>query len=85
MNIPDKARLAVQRPGKRLLKANESKRTAFVAHYADLRAEAQEGGTKHFFFPVVAVHPGVLQAQHLVMTWRCTDALTGAAMSVRRC
>jgi transposase len=39
----------VKRPGKRLLKANETKRTAFVAQYANLRAEAQEAGTKHFF------------------------------------
>jgi transposase len=39
----------VKRPKKRLLKANEAKRTAFVATYAARRAEAQTTGAKHFF------------------------------------
>jgi transposase len=39
----------VKRPTKRLLKADEAKRTAFVATYAALRAEAQTTGAKHFF------------------------------------
>jgi transposase len=39
----------VKRPEKRLLKANETKRTAFVAEYADLRSAAQARGAKHFF------------------------------------
>jgi transposase len=39
----------VKRPQKRLLKADEAKRTAFVEAYARLRTEAQVSGTKHFF------------------------------------
>ena len=39
----------VKRPEKRLLKANETKRAAFVAEYAALRVEARATGTKHFF------------------------------------
>jgi transposase len=39
----------VKRPKKRLLKADEAKRTAFVATYATLRAEARATGVKHFF------------------------------------
>jgi len=39
----------VKRPGKRLLKANETKRAAFVADYAELRTTAQDTGAKHFF------------------------------------
>jgi len=39
----------IKRPKKRLLKANEAKRAAFVATYARLRAEAQASGAKHFF------------------------------------
>jgi transposase len=39
----------VKRPKKRLLKANEAKRAAFIATYAALRAEAQVSGAKHFF------------------------------------
>jgi transposase len=39
----------VKRPKKRLLKADEAKRTAFVASYADLRREARATGAKHFF------------------------------------
>lgn len=39
----------VKRPGKRLLKADETKRAAFVAEYAALRSEAQATGAKHFF------------------------------------
>jgi transposase len=39
----------VKRPTKRLLKADEAKRAAFVAEYANLRTEAQTTGAKHFF------------------------------------
>jgi transposase len=39
----------VKRPIKRLLKADEAKRAAFVADYAALRVEAQTSGAKHFF------------------------------------
>jgi transposase len=39
----------VKRPTKRLLKADEGKRAAFVAAYADLRTEAPVTGAKHFF------------------------------------
>ena len=40
---------AFKRPKKRLLKANESKREAFVAEYAALREEAQRTRTRTFF------------------------------------
>jgi transposase len=39
----------VTRPTKRLLKADEAKREAFVAAYATLQREAQTSGAKHFF------------------------------------
>lgn len=39
----------VKRPKKRLLKADEAKREAFVTEYAALRAEADVTGAKHFF------------------------------------
>ncbi|GAC1405365.1 MAG: hypothetical protein NVSMB65_21040 [Chloroflexota bacterium] len=39
----------VARPTKRLLKADEAKRAAFVAAYAALRVEAQAYGAKHVF------------------------------------
>jgi transposase len=39
----------VKRPKKRLLKADEAKRAAFVAAYASLRAEAPVSGAQHFF------------------------------------
>jgi transposase len=39
----------VKRPTKRLLKADEAKRAAFVAAYAKLRTEAQTAGARHFF------------------------------------
>jgi transposase len=39
----------LRRPKKRLLKADEAKREAFVATYATLRTEAQPSGEKHFF------------------------------------
>jgi transposase len=39
----------LKRPEKRLLKADETKRAAFVAEYATLRAAAQATGAKHFF------------------------------------
>ena len=40
---------ACKRPKKRLLKANESKREAFVAEYAVLWEEAQRTGARIFF------------------------------------
>src|SRR5712692_7827701 len=39
----------LKRPKKRLLKADEAKRAAFVAAYATLRAQAQVTEAKHFF------------------------------------
>jgi len=39
----------LKRPKKRLLKADETKREAFVAAYATLRREARTSGAKHFF------------------------------------
>ena len=39
----------VKRPKKRLLKADEAKREAFVAEYAGRRREAEQTGAKHFF------------------------------------
>jgi transposase len=39
----------VKRPTKRLLKADEAQREAFVATYATLRREAEVTGAKHFF------------------------------------
>jgi hypothetical protein len=39
----------VKRPKKRLLKAKPEKRSAFVAEYAALRAEAERCGAKIFF------------------------------------
>ncbi len=39
----------LKRPKKRLLKADEAKREAFVAEYARLRGEAAASGAKHFF------------------------------------
>jgi hypothetical protein len=39
----------VKRPTKRLLKADDAKREAFVAEYAALRVEAEATGAKHFF------------------------------------
>lgn len=38
-----------KRPGKRLLKADAEKRTAFVAEYQGLRSEAKGTGAKIFF------------------------------------
>ena len=40
---------AFKRPKKRLLKANEAKREAFVAEYAALREESQRAGARIFF------------------------------------
>ena len=40
---------AFKRPKKRLLKADEAKRDAFVAEYATLREEAQRTGARIFF------------------------------------
>ena len=40
---------AFKRPKKRLLKADEGKREAFVAEYAALREEAQRTGARIFF------------------------------------
>jgi transposase len=41
--------VVVKRPTKRLLKADDAKREAFVAEYAALRVEAEATGAKHFF------------------------------------
>ena len=51
MNVRDLHRLgfALKRPKKRLVKANESKRQAFVAEYAALREETQRTGARVFF------------------------------------
>ena len=40
---------AFKRPKKRLLKADEAKREAFVAEYTALREEAQRTGARIFF------------------------------------
>ena len=47
--LPASAGLRLKRPKKRLLKADEAKRAAFVAEYAALLAEAQASGAKIFF------------------------------------
>lgn len=49
LNYLHRLGFVVKRPIKRLLKADEVKRTAFVATYAALRQEAQASGAKHFF------------------------------------
>ena len=49
LNCLHRLGFAFKRPKKRLLKANESRREAFVAEYAALREEAQQTGAKVFF------------------------------------
>jgi transposase len=49
LNYLHRLGFVVKRPTKRLLKADEAKREAFVATYAALRAEASTSGAKHFF------------------------------------
>ena len=49
LNYLHRLGFVVKRPKKRLLKADEAKREAFVAEYAALRAEAAATGAKHFF------------------------------------
>ena len=49
LNYLHRLGFVVTRPTKRLLKADEAKREAFVAAYATLRQEAQTSGAKHVF------------------------------------
>ena len=49
LNYLHRLGFAFKRPKKRLLKANEAKREAFVAEYAALREEAKRSGGKIFF------------------------------------
>ena len=49
LNCLHRLGFAFKRPKKRLLKANESRREAFVAEYAALTEEAGETGAKTFF------------------------------------
>ena len=49
LNYLHRLGFVVKRPIKRLLKADETKRAAFVAAYATLRREAPTSGAKHFF------------------------------------
>ena len=49
LNYLHRLGIAVKRPKKRMLKADGSKREAFVAEYAALREEAQWTGAKVFF------------------------------------
>ena len=49
LNYPHRLGFAFKRPKKRLVKANESKRQAFVAEYAALREEARRTGARIFF------------------------------------
>ena len=49
LNYLHRLGFAFKRPKKRLLKANESRREAFVAEYAALREEARQTGAKVFF------------------------------------
>jgi transposase len=49
LNYLHRLGVVVKRPTKRLLKANEAKREAFVAEYATLRGAAPTSGAKHFF------------------------------------
>ena len=49
MNYLHRLGFAFKRPKKRLLKADEAKREAFVAEYAALRDEAQGTGARIFF------------------------------------
>ena len=49
LNYLHRLGFALKRPKKRLLKADESRREAFVAEYAALREEARRTGAKVFF------------------------------------
>jgi transposase len=49
LNYLHRLGFVVKRPKKRLLKADDAKREAFVAEYAALRVEAEATGAKHFF------------------------------------
>ena len=49
LNYLHRLDFVLKRPKKRLLKADEEKRTAFVQHYATLRSEAATTGAKIFF------------------------------------
>ncbi len=49
LNYLHRLGFVVERPKKRLLKANAEKRAAFVAAYVALRDEAQAKGAKIFF------------------------------------
>ena len=49
LNYLHRLGFVLRRPKKRLLKADEAKREAFVAEYAALSEEAQRSGTKIFF------------------------------------
>lgn len=49
LNYLHRLGFVLKRPKKRLLKANDEKRKAFVADYAVLRGEAQKDGAKIFF------------------------------------
>ena len=49
LNYLHRLGFSFKRPKKRLVKANEAKREAFVVEYAALRAEAQGAGAKIFF------------------------------------
>jgi len=49
LNYLHRLGFVVKRPIKRLLKADEAKRDAFVVTYAALRREATTSGAKHFF------------------------------------
>lgn len=49
LNYLHRLGFVLKRPKKRLLKANEARREAFVAEYATLLAEAEQAGAKVFF------------------------------------
>ncbi len=49
LNYLHRLGFAFRRPKKRLVKANEARREAFVAEYAALKEEAQQTGAKVFF------------------------------------
>ena len=49
LNYLHRLEFAFKRPKKRLVKANEAKREAFVVEYAHLREEARQIGSRKFF------------------------------------
>jgi hypothetical protein len=61
----------VKRPKKRLLKANAEKRTAFVAAYVALRAEAQASAAKIFFVDEAHLRADVELRAKWVLRGRC--------------